>query len=341
VSRTFESFTVAGRLAEAMSAMRAWQPELCFSHNVADLQLEAALAGAFPVVKFMHGYFGTCMGGQKMHAFPDRVACERAFGAACLALYFPRRCCRLNPVAFVRDWRWASTQHALLERYRAVVVASVHMKREYERHGVAADRIAVAPLFPTVPPTGSPCPAPSDPIVVFLARMTSLKGGDVVIRALPYAERRLGRRIRLVMAGDGPQRGEWKALAARLGLACTFPGWLLGHARTAWLERASVVAMPSIWPEPFGLVGLEAAAAGVPTVAFDVGGIGEWLRHGINGLLVRPPTPEALGIALGDLLADNEQLAAMRAGALRVAEEMPLSAHLDRLEAVFERAIPQ
>ena len=55
---------------------------------------------------------------------------------------------------------------------------------------------------------------------------------------------------------------EWEALAARLHVKSTFPGWLDGDARQAWLARASVAALPSTWPEPFGLVGLEAAAAG-------------------------------------------------------------------------------
>jgi glycosyltransferase involved in cell wall biosynthesis len=340
VSRRFDVFTVEAGLGRAVTAMRDWRPDLCFSHNVSDLPLDEALTSVCPVVKFMHGYFGTCMGGQKMHAFPDRVACDRVFGGACLTLYFPRRCCRLSPVSFVRDWRWASRQHALLGRYRAIVVASKHMHREYERHGVTADRIRVNPLFPTIQPAASLGPPPAEPTVVFLSRMTSLKGGDVLIRALPHAGRRLGRPIRLVMAGDGPLRGEWQALASRLGVQCTFPGWLGGHARTAWLERASLVAIPSTWPEPFGLVGLEAAAVGVPTVAFDVGGISEWLRDEVNGVLVRPLTPEALGAALGEVLGDGRRLAGLRAGALRVARAMPLSAHLDRLESIFTAITP-
>ena len=51
---------------------------------------------------------------------------------------------------------------------------------------------------------------------------------------------------------------------------------------------AAVLAVPSVWPEPFGLVGLEAAARGVPAVAFDTGGIRQWLHHQISGLLVPP-----------------------------------------------------
>ena len=80
-----------------------------------------------PVVKFMHGYFGTCIGGLKMHAFPTPVSCDRTFGVACAALYLPRRCGRLSPAAMIRDFRWSVSQRDLLASYAAIVVASGHM----------------------------------------------------------------------------------------------------------------------------------------------------------------------------------------------------------------------
>jgi glycosyltransferase involved in cell wall biosynthesis len=166
--------------------------------------------------------------------------------------------------------------------------------------------------------------------------MTSLKGGDVLIAAVDTAQRRLGRRVHLVMAGDGPKRSEWETLARRLNVAATFPGWVNGGDRHSWLARASVVALPSTWPEPFGLVGLEAAAAGVATIAFDVGGISDWLRDGVNGVAVpTPPSAGAFGAALASVLSNPSRLTALRAGARRLAGEMTLASHLDRLEAIF------
>jgi glycosyltransferase involved in cell wall biosynthesis len=336
VTRQFESFAFANRRHDAVRGIRAWGPDVCFSHNVNDLSLEQALLDSFPVVKFMHGYFGTCVGGQKMHAFPAAVPCERRFGPACLALYLPRHCCRWDPTTLVTYWRWTSAQHKLLASYRAIVVASRHMRIEFERNGVESDRIVVNPLFSTIRPARVASPAPAQPTVIFLGRMTSLKGGDLLIAAVDIAQRRLGRPIQLVMAGDGPRRNEWEALAARSGVSATFTGWLSGEARTEWLARASVAALPSTWPEPFGLAGLEAGSAGVPTVAFDVGGVSEWLRHDVNGVAVPgPPAAAAFGEALAHVLVDDRRLAALRAGARRLVDEMPLSAHLDRLEAVF------
>ena len=337
MSRGLPRFRVAGPGARAaLAAIRAWAPDLCYSHNMDDVDVDRALGAIAPVVKFMHGYFGTCIGGLKTHAFPTPVACDRVYGAACLALYFPRRCGQLNPVAFFRQWRAAESHRDVRDLYSAIVVASEHMRHEFIRSGANPARVRTNPLFPTEPVDPVVSPAPAEPHVVFLGRMTALKGGDLLIRAVHHAATRLGRAIRLTMVGDGPRRTEWEALAASLALPCTFTGWKNGAERWPLLRGASVVAIPSVWPEPFGLVGLEAGALGVPAVAVDVGGIGEWLRDGRNGVAVAAPaTPHSLGDALAAVLGDRDRLIALRAGAHQAAREMTLAKHIDRLEAIF------
>jgi len=72
-----------------------------------------------------------------------------------------------------------------------------------------------------------------------------------------------------------------------------------------------VVVMPSLWPEPFGLVGIEALAAGRPVIASATGGVGDWLEHGVSGLLVKPGDVQDLARALNQLLADPQRQRAM------------------------------
>ena len=114
------------------------------------LDVDRQLLARWPVVKMLHGYFGTCVSGLKMHAFPAAQVCGRTFGPACLALYVPRRCGQLAPGAMVQGYRWASRQRELFSRYAAVIVASHHMRDEMARHGVPDDRLKVLPLFSTV-----------------------------------------------------------------------------------------------------------------------------------------------------------------------------------------------
>jgi glycosyltransferase involved in cell wall biosynthesis len=319
------------------SALRAWGADVCFSNNMASLPTEARALGEWPVVKFMHGYSGTCISALKTHTFPAPVACGRTFGPACALLYAPRHCGQLTPAALVGGYRWARAQQQLFARYASVVVASEHMADEYVRHGVPRTRVAMLPLFPST--AGRDVPDRSGASVLFLGRMTQLKGGDILIRAVSRAAAIMNRPVRLVMAGDGPQRGAWQRLAAREGLEASFPGWLDDSQRAAALWNAAVLAVPSVWPEPFGLVGLEAAAMGVPSVAFDTGGMRQWLRHGVGGLLVSPPSGwQGMAVALAEILHNPAYRARLSAGALAASCEMSADAHVAALERLLQGA---
>ena len=118
----------------------------------------------------------------------------------------------------------------------------------------------------------------------------------------------------------------------------SFPGWLTGETRASALRAATLVAIPSLWPEPFGLVGLEAAAYGVPAVAFDTGGIREWLRDGESGRVVGTRDARALGRTIADLCASPVEIARLGDGARRVARTLSLDSHVAILERVFARA---
>jgi glycosyltransferase involved in cell wall biosynthesis len=255
-------------------------------------------------------------------------------------MYLPRRCGRLSAAAMLREYAWARAQRALFTRYAAVIVASEHMRREFERNGFPGAALHVVPLF-APSSTGATAPrSDRGDRILFLGRMTPLKGGDLLIEAVADASRRLGRRVAVTMAGDGPERGAWQAHASRLGVDATFPGWLEPAARDQAIRDASLLAVPSVWPEPFGLTGLEAAACGVPAVAFDVGGIREWLSDNESGLLARGdrPEPAALGESIAQALADPHTLARLGEGARRKAAGMTLERHLDRLEPVLRMA---
>jgi len=321
----------------AFAELKAWGPDVCFSNNMAPLEIERSLLREWPVVKFMHAYFGTCVSALKMHEFPSAVACTRTLGPGCLALYGVRHCGALQPSALVHGYRWARSQQHLLPYYQAIVVASEHMVDEYVRHGAPRDRLAMLPLFPSLPLTAHASVASDS--VLFLGRMTTLKGGDILVRAVARATVDLGRSIRLVMAGDGPQRNEWQRLAQRERVAAEFPGWLDSTRRLAALANAALLAVPSLWPEPFGLVGLEAAARGVPAVAFDTGGIRQWLHHEVSGLLVPPAGGfRAMATALAAVLDDRALRDRLSRGSISMATAMSLDAHADALERVLLNA---
>ena len=201
--------------------------------------------------------------------------------------------------------------------------------------GMARHRVDAVPLFSTVAPVANVREAEPD-TVLFAGRMTSLKGGDVLVAAAARASHVLGRAVRVIFAGDGPQRDAWERLSRSLGVDAEFVGWVDEASRPQVFSRAAIAVVPSLWPEPFGLVGLDAAALGRPAVAFDVGGIGEWLEEGRNGRLVEPGAGEAgLAAAIVSLLSSPAERARMAEEALAVARRLTVAAHVDRLEPLL------
>ena len=333
-----DSWSVADiGLAGTLDRARHWRADVCFAHNMRNLDIDLALLETAPVVKMMHGYFGTCVSGQKAFLSPAPRPCSRICGPACLVHYAPRRCGRLRPLEMAANYRWAARQRALFERYRSLIVASDHMRDEYVANGAGADRVHAIPLFAS-PSVAAPAAEP-DVDVLFLGRLTDLKGPTLLLDAAQRASKTAGRRVSVVIAGEGPLRRVLGDRAAHLsGVAVEFPGWVDPSTRTALFQRSRMLAVPSVWPEPFGLVGLEAASCGVPAVAFDVGGIGEWLEDDVNGRLIRAGDTAAMADAIAALLRDPVQRTRLSSGARNMAARLSPDAHFARLETVLEHA---
>lgn len=105
------------------------------------------------------------------------------------------------------------------------------------------------------------------------------------------------------------------------------------HALPERYRDADAVVFPSEWPEPFGLVPVEAMACGTPVVATGTGGSGEYLRHEYNCMLFRPGDENGLAAALRRLHDDPELRRTLVAGGLRTAEELDIDHLADSFEA--------
>jgi glycosyltransferase involved in cell wall biosynthesis len=321
-----------------------WRPDAAYVQGHESPAVEEAVAGRFPAVLFAHNYHGTCISGTKRHALPSARPCIRRFGWGCVVRYYPCRCGGLDPRTLWRLYGLQRRRRALLPRYRAVAVSSQHMVEEYRRHGVPEDRLHLLPYFtpgletdPGPPPprlhvAGSPADR-----VLMVGRLTDLKGGVILTEAVRQAQALLSRPLHLTVAGDGPERPAMEAAAARAGLRAAFTGWVGAARRAELMREADLLAVPSVWPEPFGLVGVEAGRVGLPAAAFDVGGVRDWLRPGASGELAPgdPPTANGLAAAINRALADPERLNRLRAGAWEVARGFTPEKHLDGLERIL------
>jgi glycosyltransferase involved in cell wall biosynthesis len=173
--------------------------------------------------------------------------------------------------------------------------------------------------------------------------MDRLKGGSELLQALPAVARRLKRSLRLTLAGDGPARASWEAQAGAVcrdepAIQVVFRGWLKSDALEQLYRESDLLTLPSLWPEPLALVGLEAGRCRLPAVAFDVGGISDWLKSGVNGVLAPgdPPTVHGLSEALVAALQSPETHSHLRSGAERVSQAFTFDEHMRLLLQVFE-----
>jgi glycosyltransferase involved in cell wall biosynthesis len=264
-ARTAVPVDLAGVLAAA-------RPDVVHLHTVVNPAVLRWAAGV-PAVVTVQDHRAFCPGrgkwtlaGERCGVAPSEEACAACFEDAA---YFR------ETLALTRD------RLAALRPLR-VVALSRYMRDELVAAGLAAHQVTVVPPFVRPFP---PALADGPPCVLFAGRLVEAKGVRDAIAAWRAAA--LG--VPLVAAGAGPLRPELERAGAEV------TGWV-GRARLASLfARAGALVLPSRWQEPFGIVGLEALACGVPVAAWTSGGVGEW--HPGPGLVPWGDT-EALGRAL-------------------------------------------
>jgi glycosyltransferase involved in cell wall biosynthesis len=305
-------------------------PAIVHLHQFEDPDVVALLRTHAPVVISVHG-FTACTSG--VHYFGPGEECTRPHGPGCVPNLLARGC------AHTRDPRWlpGAYRHAgrgrdALRGADLAVSYSSAVDRHLAINGV--ERRRAIPLFTTMTPlVGSGHEQRRR--VVFAGRVIAPKGIDVLIRAAQSVDGEF------VICGEGRRLEAMHRLARRLGVheRVRFTGWLAGEQLARELAEASLLALPSVWPEPFGLVGIEALAAGRPVVASATGGIEDWLEHGVNGLLVPAGDVAALATTLNELLADPARQAAMGAAGMRlVAERYSRERHVAALTDAYAAA---
>lgn len=341
-----------GGADDALAALGNWRPDVIYAHKLSDPDLERRVLSLAPSVFFAHDYNGTCISGTKTFQFPVVQPCSRRFGWQCLAHYFPHRCGGLSPITMFKLYGLQSRRLENLHRYKAIVTHSDHMLAELIKHGLSPRRAYNFPYYvqPVVSASlapvregGNVVPTPEasrEFHLLFSGRMEFLKGGSVFIDALPAIAAALDKPMRVTFAGDGRERRALERQAERVSgpeLTIEFAGWVDRPRIEALLRNCDLLVVPSLWPEPFGLVGPEAGQYGVPVAAFDVGGIHDWLIDGVNGYLAsgNPPTSAGMAEAIIKCLRDPATHARLRMGALEVSQQFNIKNHLTALLDVF------
>ncbi len=229
----------------------------------------------------------------------------------------------------------------LLLAHRVVVVS--HAAREALCGKRSEKNGRVVEVIPNGSPDRGALPfGEGAPVVAYIGRLSRRKGPFVLLQA---AARVLARdahsNVRFVFEGDEVEGGDailtqLRLEARRLGIEGSVEFRPFREDVRDVLAQALVVVSPSILPESFGLILLEAMMAGRAVVASDHGGPRELVAHKETGLLVPPGDPAALAAALEELLASPEIAPRMGAnGRARALREFPLSRTVHQFEALY------
>jgi glycogen(starch) synthase len=177
------------------------------------------------------------------------------------------------------------------------------------------------------------------PLVMYFGRLEYEKGVQDLLAAIPRLRRRHPG-LRLVVAGQGVQAAALVEQSRKLRIrrAVDFVGHLPDRALVACLAAADVVVLPSRY-EPFGIVALEAAAAGAPLVASTAGGLAELVIDGETGLSITPGDVAGIATAVTEVLADPAAAARRaRAAKSRLATEFNWEGIASATAAVYQSA---
>ena len=331
------------------------RPDVVFVLSARSLRTFRALVRALPVVRFVQDHVPFCPAANKTLASGE--VCRTPLGWTCVRRYFGAGCHgvrrksgQLSPLPIVRQLARRRSELRDLARCRRVLVASDYMRNELRLAGLAATQVDVVPYFSHALERPSATAALNAATSAFLAASPEPwvfacgrfahpdKGFDHLITALG----KLARPTRAVLAGDGPARAwlERKSREEGLGERIHFPGWLDQDQLAELYTRACVVAFPSTWDEPFGLVGIEAAAHATPVVAYDVGGVRTWLVDGTTGELVPRGDRDRFAAALDGYLSDALRAKQHGQAAREHArQEFAPTKHLARLTSCFQVAV--
>lgn len=321
------------------SAARALRKELRdFAPDVVQVQMFLwqlspsilPLLRHLPSVYYAMTFKAVCPTGLKW--LPSGIPCDHRAGSACLA----HGCLTLTgfgPLMLQRAlWRRARGA------FSAIVCCSHDVQHQLERDGIRTREV----IWPGVRPIAARPPLAGPPTVTFAGRLAPEKGAEVLVRA--FARVRLRHPdARLSIAGTGSAEPVLRTLIDRLQLgdSAQLHGHLHGPALEAVLDRAWVHAVPSRWPEPFGMTATEAMMRGTAVVASDIGGLAETVQHEVTGLRVPPGDERALADALERLLADRALAEGFgRAGRARASEQFAIDVCLTRFEKLYDSLRP-
>lgn len=307
------------------------KPDVIHVHNVRNFLVIKKCIELSPTVRFVHDPTLCCFQDWKL--LPDlRTICTKRVGIKC---FFTG--CLLH--YYDTPWNAIVKKHreiSIHKKLSRVIVASKYMKKLLIQNGLPSEKIMILPYFTNMAPAKDSLSYPSNEnIILYVGLIHLVKGVDYLIAALQHVKTD----FKAIIIGQGSYLDEYKRFAKELGVEdkIRFMGWIPNDELGYYYQKASLLVVPSIWIEAFGIIGIEAMMHARPVVAFNTGGISDWLENGETGFLVERGDVQSLAEKI-TLLLENKKLAQKMGenGRYKALQQFQLDTHVSKLIEVYQ-----
>jgi glycosyltransferase involved in cell wall biosynthesis len=311
--------------------VRHLQPEVVHGHDwLARSFLPLKAGSGAKLVMSLHYYTLSCA---KKNLMYGNAPCSGPGFFKCLGCGAQHYGVAKGMAAVLANWGMSAVERAAVDMFVAVTQATAAgngLSHSQLALQVIPNFLASSSLAPQETLESFTVQLPDGEFMLFVGDLRPMKGLDVLLNA--YGA--LQNAPPLVLIGkiwpDTPVELPHNVLVLR--------EWPNFAVMEAW-RRSTIALVPSVWPEPFGIVVIEAMAGGTPVIASCIGGIPEIIDDGQNGLLVPPGDPVALRMAMERLLSDDGLRQRMGDAAKRRASDYEASAVVPSIEAIYRHLI--
>lgn len=314
-------------------AIKDFRPDIVhlhnFNHQISPSILPVCAAYRIPVVMTLHDYKLVCPTYQLLSHESVCTECRVCSFLPCIT-----NRCKGSILESILLYLEATLHHNILRSYdhiNAFVAPSSFVRQQVVSAGIPSKKVFTIPHFIDWPEISEIEPTAKSG-VVFIGRLSREKGIQVLLEAASMTP------VTWTIVGDGPLRPMVEA-AASTNPRIKYVGYMQPEAVRDLLIRSSVMVMPSVWHETFGMVALESYSCGTPVVASRMGALTEIVEDGQTGLLVEPNNPKALAQAVTALTTDHTRFKRFCKSALMKAREFSPERHYVAISDLYQRLV--
>ncbi len=328
---------IESKLDMVMKIIKSENPDIIYFHQAFNSYLIDALTKEKPSIRYVHDLKMICPDGRKTLK-SHGTFCKFPIGYSCQIRSYGYRCMPRNPsvgIPLIYNYKRIIKTH---KKRTHLIVSSEFMRKALADNNFNKDEVTVIPYFTYLPKLNLNRGKNDEPFLLYVGRIVKEKGVQYLIKALPE----INKKLKLVVVGDGPYLDKLKRYADEFEISqrVFYKGWLPHNKIETIYRKCTLLALPSIWPEPFGIVGIEAMSYQKPVIAFNVGGISEWCKDKKTGYLIETKNYKELADKINMLFYRKDVAIEMgKEGRISVEKRFTPEIHIKRLIPLLNQII--